>query len=115
MMKTIKTFAIAALFAFAAAPLMAAPSAKVYINSLVVKPHVAVVSVVGSNSIKNMEVTSENGSVSYLSKRLSDVNSAQYLLDIASLKDGVYNVNFEFANGDVISKLFVVRDGKVVK
>lgn len=113
----IKSMAVAAMVCMSAAAAVAAPkTTKVYLNSYL-RPNYAVVSVVPSenNTVCRMEVTSEDGSIVYLSKRLNDHKSVQYLLDIAKLHDGVYNINFTSRKGDSVSKTFVVYKGVVVR
>ena len=96
----------------------AAPKAKarVYVNSYM-KPNYAIVSVdaTENNAISELEVTDESGRMVYVTKKTAPVKAAQYLLDIAKLKDGVYNVNFSFKKGESASKTFVIRDNKVVR
>lgn len=120
-MKTFNIFKVAAIAACAFATVSASAkseaSAKVYVNNYH-KNNMAVVSVdasKGENSITRMEVTNEAGNVVYASKRIAKLKAAQYLLDIANLQDGAYNVNFSLRNGQAVSKTFVVVDGKVVR
>ena len=113
----IKTIAaVAALFTAVVANAEPEPKAKVYVNSYM-KPNYAVVSVVPQqgDAITKMEVTDETGNIVYVTKRIANVKSAQYLLNIAKLNDGVYTVNFTFSNQTEVSKLFVVEDNTVVR
>lgn len=116
MINSLKTVAaVAALFTAVVAN--AEPKAKVYVNSYM-KPNYAVVSVVPqqtNDAITKMEVTDETGNIVYVTKRIANVKSAQYLLDIAKLSDGVYNVNFTFSDMTEVSKVFVVEGNTVVK
>ena len=117
MFSTIKSVAVAAMITVSAIAATAAPKAKVYVNSYT-KPNYAVVSVVPTaenDEISSMEVTDETGNVVYVTKRLTNVKSAQYLLNIAKLSDGVYNVNFTFRAGGKVSKTFIVEKNTVVK
>lgn len=115
MFSAIRSMAVAAMTVSAIAA-TAAPKAKVFVNAYA-KPNYAVVSVIPNedDEISSMEVTDETGNIVYVAKRFTNVKSAQYLLNIAKLSDGVYNVNFTFNKGAKVSKVFVVEDSKVVK
>lgn len=120
-MKTLASFkgmAVAAMMTVATIAAVAGPKAKakVFVNSYV-RPNYAVVSAVPSDDdvITKMEVTNDNGTIVYVTKRIANVKSAQYLLNIAKLEDGVYTVNFNFAKSGVVSKTFVVDNNVVVK
>lgn len=113
---SLRVMAVAAMMTVATVAASAAPKAKVFVNSYF-KQNYAVVSAVPAEGdiIKSLEVTDETGNVIYVSKRLANVKSAQYLLNIAKLQDGVYTVNFKFGDNTEISKTFVVADNTVVK
>ena len=110
-LKALSVIALAATSAFASA----APKGKVFVNAYY-KSNYAVVSVsTEENPISGMEVTDESGSMVYVTKRVVPVKAAQYLLNIAALRDGVYNVNFTLRNGGEVSKTFVVANNEVVR
>ncbi len=117
LINSLKTVAaVAALFTAVVANAEPEAKAKVFVNSYM-KPNYAVVSVVpqSGDAITKMEVTDETGNIVYVTKRIANVKSAQYLLDIAKLSDGVYNVNFTFSDMSEVSKIFVVESNTVVK
>lgn len=119
-MKKIIAIAMMAAAAFSATTANAEPEpeakAKVFVNAYM-EPNYAIVSAIPNEGdvIVGMEVTNESGSVVYANKRVADAKSAQYLLNIARLSDGVYTVNFEFRKGATVSKTFIVEDNTVVR
>ncbi|MCQ2216338.1 MAG: hypothetical protein MJZ31_10545 [Bacteroidales bacterium] len=122
-MKTFNVIKFAALAACAFTTVAASAKsdakaeAKVFINNYRFE-NIAVVSVDAKktdNVITNMEITSEDGNLVFVSKRVAKLKAAQYLLDIANLEDGAYTVNFKLRKGQDVSKTFVVVDGKVVR
>ncbi len=111
----IKSVAVAAMVCVSVAA-SADSKTKVYMNSYL-RPSMAVVSVVpGTESeVYKMEVTDAEGSMVYLTKRMSDVDANQFLLDIRNLKDGDYKMTFYSKDGSTVSHAFRVDGKKVVR